>query len=66
MNRAFVVKPNNKTDIKFLTNLFEKLGVSSKLITQEEIEDFGLSVMMKDANQSKRVTRETIMKKLKS
>ncbi len=66
MNRAFVVKPNNETDIKFLTNLFEKLGVSSKLITQEEIEDFGLSVMMKDANQSKRVTRETIMKKLKS
>ncbi len=66
MNRAFVVKPNSETDIKFLANLFGKLGVSSKLITQEEVEDFGLSMMMKDVDRAKKVNRKTIMKKLKS
>ena len=66
MNRAFVVKPNSETDIKFLANLFQKLGVSSKLITQEGIDDFGLSIMMKDVSRAKKVSRETIMKKLKS
>ena len=65
MNRAFVVKPKNETDIRFLANLFDKLGVSSTLINQEELEDFGLSVLMKEADKSKKINRDIIFKKLK-
>jgi len=66
MNRALVVKPRNKADIKFLSELFGKLGVSSRVIESKTVEDLGLVEMMKRVDRSKKASRETIMQKLHS
>jgi len=66
MNRALVVKPQNEADIKFLSDLFGKLGMSSRVIESETVEDIGLAELMKNVDRSKKVSRETIMKKLRS
>lgn len=66
MNKAIVVKPNNETDVKFLFDLFSKLGVSSKVIDGEMLEDIGLAELMKSVNRGKKVSRKTIIKKLDS
>ena len=66
MNRAIVIKPKTKSDLRFLSDLLKKLGIRSSLVDEEAIEDAGLSSLMKDANRNKKVSRKSIMKKLKS
>ncbi|OFZ02213.1 MAG: hypothetical protein A3K10_04005 [Bacteroidetes bacterium RIFCSPLOWO2_12_FULL_31_6] len=64
--KAVVITAHNQSDLGFLASLFKRLGISSKVIDIEEIEDLGLSEMMKEVDRTKKVSRETIMKKLKA
>jgi hypothetical protein len=66
MNRAIVVKPQSEVDMKFLSNLLEKLGIQSTLIDAEMIEDLGMSILMNDVDRTKKVSRATTVKKLRS
>lgn len=61
-----VITPRNRSEYKFLYDLLKKLGIVSATMTEEEFEDLGLSKMMKAVDKSKKVSRESIMKKLKS
>ena len=42
------------------------MNISSKIITDEEKEDMGLLMMMKEADRNDRVSFEDVMKKLNS
>jgi hypothetical protein len=64
--KALLVQSDSQTEIKFISDLLKKLGVSSRLMTADEVEDYGMSVLMKDVDRSKKLSRETVMKKLKS
>jgi hypothetical protein len=63
--KALIVKPKNQNDLKFVSDLLKKLGISSKEMEWEELEDYGMSIMMKDVDRSKKISRESVMKKLK-
>lgn len=47
-------------------DLLKKLGITSSQVSEEELEDLGLSKLMKSVNKNKKVSRENIMTKLKS
>ena len=64
--KALVVTPKSQTEFKFLYDLLKKLGITSATMTEEELEDLGLAKMMKAVDKSKKVSRESVMKKLKS
>lgn len=64
--KAIVIKTKNKNEEKFLSDLLEKLGISSDIISEEELEDLGFSRMMNNVGRNKKVSKGTIMKKLKS
>ena len=64
--KTLVIKSKNQSELKFISNLLKKLGVSVRLMDIDEIEDRGMSILLKQANRNKKVSRETIMKKLKS
>ena len=64
--QAFVVKPKSQGETKFLADLFKKLGLSIQQLNIEDLEDLGMSFLMKDVDRSKKVSREQIMKKLRS
>jgi hypothetical protein len=64
--KGVVVTAKNQSEFKFLMDLFKKLGLSSALVSEEELEDLALSKMMKSADRKKRVSRDTVMQKLKS
>ena len=64
--KALVIKSTSQAELKFLSDLLKKLGVSARVMDIEEIEDYGMSLMMKDVDRSKKVSRETVMKKLRS
>jgi hypothetical protein len=62
--KAIVIKAKNDNEFKFISDLLKKFGVGSSAITQEQLEDIGLSKLMKGIDQTKKANRAEIMKKL--
>jgi len=63
---SIVVSPKSQKELQFISELLNKLGVRSKVLSDEELEDLGLSVMMRDVDRSEVVTEDEVMKKLKA
>jgi hypothetical protein len=42
----------------------QKIGLEYKTLSEEEIEDLGLTILMKQSDRTKTVSRETVMRKL--
>ena len=64
--KAMVISPKNLNEYKFLSNLFEKLGINSAPVSEEELEDIGMARLLMNVDRTKKVSRAEIMKKLKS
>jgi len=64
--KSIVVSPKNLTDMRFVFELLKKLSIPTKVLSDEEKEDLGLSILLREADRTKKVSRETIMRKLKS
>jgi hypothetical protein len=62
--KALVIKPKNESELKFISALLKKLGINSSSVSLEELEDIGLSKLMRKTDKSKKVSRLEIMKKL--
>ncbi len=62
--KALVITPKNDNEFKFLANLLKKLGVNSSTLTYEDLEDIGMSKMLRDVDKTKKATRKEIMNKL--
>jgi hypothetical protein len=62
--KSIVITPKNRSEFEFLSNLFRKLGLSTKTLTEEEQEDIGLSLLMREVDRSDKVKESTILKKL--
>jgi hypothetical protein len=62
--KAIVIQPKNSSEYRFIADLLKKLGVGSSSISTEELEDIGMSKLLRDTDKSKKVTRASIMKKL--
>ncbi|MDB4902468.1 MAG: hypothetical protein JWQ63_1749 [Mucilaginibacter sp.] len=63
---SIVINPKSKDEAKFTTDLLQRMNISSKVITEDEKEDFGLLMMMKEVDRNEKVSREEVMKKLNS
>jgi hypothetical protein len=63
---SIVINPKNDSELNFISELLQKLGVDSKVLTDEELEDLGLSILMKEVDRSEVVSEEEIMSKLQA
>ena len=63
---SILVSPKNQQELDLLNALFAKMNIASKVLDDETKEELGISILMKEADRSKTVSRETIMGKLKS
>lgn len=61
---ALIIKSENRDDLKLIKELVKKIGLESKSLSEEEMEDLGITFLMKKTDRSKTVSRETVMKKL--
>lgn len=64
--KAIVVNPKDEQEFAFVTELLEKLGVDAKFISEEDIEDIGLSLLLRQADRTDLVSEDEIRSKLKS
>jgi len=62
--KALVITPKDDIEFKFLAALLKKLGVSSAALSYEDLEDIGMSKLMRGIDKTKKATRAEIMKKL--
>lgn len=62
--KALVITPKNDSEFKFLADLLKKLGVSSSALSYEDLEDIGMSKLMRGIDKTKKASRAEIMKKL--
>lgn len=61
---AILLRPKDSQELKLITDLLDKMKVPSKVLTEEEMEDAGLAVMMNEVDRTETVSRESIFKKL--
>jgi hypothetical protein len=64
--KALVITPKDAAELKFLSELLKKMGIASAEMPEDELEDLGLSQMMRTVDRSKKVSKATIVDKLKS
>ena len=63
---SIVISPKNHKELEFISKLLKKMGVNSKVLSDEDTEDLGLAVLMKDVDRSELASEDEIMSKLKS
>ena len=63
--KAMVITPKSQGEFKFINDLLKKLGISSATMTEEELEDVGLSKLLKSVDKTKKASKKSIMQKLK-
>ncbi len=61
---TLLVTPKTNTQRKLVEKFMRDLGLAVRLVTDEQKEDMGLSLLMKKADRTKKVSRKAIMKKL--
>ena len=64
--KAIVITPKNDSEFKFLADLLKKLRINASALTQDEVEDIGMSKLMQGLDKTKKASRSEIMKKLSS
>ena len=64
--KAIVVTPKNDSEFKFLSDLLKKLGINSASLSYEDLEDIGMSKLLRDVDKTKKASRTEIMRKLSS
>lgn len=62
--KALVITPKNSNEFKFVSELLKKLGVDSSALSQDELEDIGMSKLLHEVDKTKKASRSEIMKKL--
>jgi hypothetical protein len=59
-----IVQTEDKADLKLLAEVARKMGIRFKVLTEEQKEDIGMGLLMKEADRSQKVSEEEIMRKL--
>lgn len=60
-----VFKSESKQNLKLLVDLAEKLGMESKILTEEQIEEIGMMNAIKKGDTGEYIDSKKILKKLK-
>jgi hypothetical protein len=61
---ALVVEAKDKSELKLVMDMLKKMRVRSKLLSESDKEDFALGYLIDQADRTKKVSRERIMKQL--
>ena len=61
---ALVVETKDKSELKLVMDVLKKMRVRSRLVSESEKEDFALGQLIDQADRTKKVSRERIMKQL--
>ncbi len=55
------VNPKNTEELQFISELLQKLEVDAKVLSDEDTEDVGLAIVMKDVDRSDVASEDEVM-----
>lgn len=61
---SILINPKNRDEYLFIEKLISKMNIHYTVLSDEDKEDIGLSLLMKKADRSHKVSRESVMRKL--
>jgi hypothetical protein len=61
---TIIVQPKTKAEMQLVSEMLKKMRIASKVLSDEEREDMGLGILMKQANRSEKVSKSKVMAKL--
>jgi hypothetical protein len=64
--KAVFINPKVSKELKFVTDLLNKLGIEATSINLEKMEDLAMSGLLKKAVKGKKATKAEIIKKLRA
>jgi len=64
--KSIVITPKNQEELKFVSELLKKHGISSRILTEDQKEEIGMSILLNEADRKDLVPEEKIMEKLNS
>ena len=62
---AILVQTKNENDLQFISSLLKRMKVKTKVMDDEELEDLGLSVLIRDVDRTKKISEESVLRKLR-
>jgi len=62
--KAVIIYPKDRSELKLVNDLLNKLGIRSLSVDQDELEDLALSRLLKKVDKTKKASKAEIMKKL--
>lgn len=62
---TILIQPKDRTEFELLVDLLSKMKVASKILSEEDLEDLGMGLLLKEADRSDVVSRESVMAKLR-
>ncbi|MCK9303276.1 MAG: hypothetical protein PHU62_10405 [Bacteroidales bacterium] len=65
MNEAILIQPKDKDELAFWKEILKRLQAKSIILTNEDLEDFNLGLLMKEKQTGVTCTKDSILKKLK-
>jgi hypothetical protein len=64
--KTIILTPKNKTELANLSAFIKKFNIDASYLTEDEKDDIGLKMLMRESNRKKTVSRATVIRKLKS
>ena len=61
-----ILHTDSSKDLELIIQLAKKLGISTKKLTKEEIEDYGLSIAIDEGRTGEYIDTEIFMKELRN
>ena len=62
---TLIVTVKDERELQFVSDMLKKMRISSKRLSDEEREDFGMTKLMKLSDRSEKVSRDRIIAKLR-
>lgn len=61
---SLLVSPSSAAELKLVLALLKKMDIATKILSDEEKEDLGLSLLIRQGVGGPKVSREAVMRKL--
>ncbi|WP_073108989.1 hypothetical protein [Hymenobacter daecheongensis] len=61
---SLLITPASESELQLLTAMLKKMNIVAKVLSEDEKEDLGMGLLMKEAQGSPKVLRESVMRKL--
>jgi hypothetical protein len=57
---SIIIHPKDQLEFDLLKEVLTRMNVTANVISEEDQEDLGLAILMKDADRTRKVSKDTI------